>query len=83
VRKLDGCKYNVARWLSPKPAKSHHEKLLDPAKNPVTNFQLKPAKNSEIVAEKLPFQRFSNETCKAMYQFLILHSQSMDQTIGL
>jgi len=34
---------SVARWLSPKPAKSRHEKLLDPAKKHVTNFQLKPA----------------------------------------
>jgi len=40
---------SIARWLSPKPAKSRHEKLLDPAKNKVTNFQLKPAKNSEIL----------------------------------
>jgi len=31
---------SVARWLSPKPARSYHEKLLDPAKNHVTNFQL-------------------------------------------
>jgi len=31
----------VARWLSLKPAKSRHEKLLDPSKNHVTNFQLK------------------------------------------
>jgi len=29
---------SVARWLSPKPAKSCHEKLLDPAKNHVTKF---------------------------------------------
>jgi len=35
--------YSVARWLSPKPAKSRHKKLLDPAKNHVTNFQLKSA----------------------------------------
>jgi len=32
---------SVARWLSPQPAKSRQEKLLDPAKNHVTNFQLK------------------------------------------
>jgi len=32
---------SVARWLSPKPAKLRHEKLLDPAKNHVKNFQLK------------------------------------------
>jgi len=38
--------YSVARWLSPKPVKSCHEKLLNPAKNHVTNFQLKSAKNS-------------------------------------
>jgi len=29
---------SVARWLSPKPAESCHEKLLDPAKNHVTKF---------------------------------------------
>jgi len=34
---------SVARWFSPKPAKSRHEKLLDPAENHVTNFQLKSA----------------------------------------
>jgi len=34
---------SVARWLSPKPAISRHEKMLDPAKNKVTNFQLKSA----------------------------------------
>ena len=34
---------SVARWLSRKPAKSRHEKLLDPAKNRVTNFQMKTA----------------------------------------
>jgi len=37
---------SVARWLSPKPARSYHEKLLDPAKNHVTNVHLKSAKNS-------------------------------------
>jgi len=31
--------HSVARWLSPKPAKSCHEKLLDPAKkNMSQNF---------------------------------------------
>jgi len=34
---------SVARWLPPKPAKPRHEKLLDPARNHVTNFQLKSA----------------------------------------
>jgi len=36
---------SVARWLSPKPAKSRHEKLLllDPAPTHVTNFQHKSA----------------------------------------
>jgi len=48
---------SVARWLSPKPAKSYHEKLLDPSKNHVTNFQLKPVKNSEILLKKLLFLR--------------------------
>jgi len=37
---------NVARWLSPKPAKCCHEKLLDPAKKHVTTFQLKSAKKT-------------------------------------
>jgi len=46
---------SVARWLSPKPAKSYLEKLVDPAKNHVTNFQLKPAKNIEILLKKLQF----------------------------
>ena len=46
---------NVARWLSPEPVKSHHEKLLDPAKNHVKNFQLKSAENSEILLKKLLF----------------------------
>jgi len=36
-------------------SQQYHEKLLDPAKNHVTNFQLKPAKNSEILLEKLLF----------------------------
>jgi len=44
---------SVARWLSHKPAKSHHEKLLDPAKKHVTNFQQKSAYNSEILLKKL------------------------------
>jgi len=44
---------SVARWLSPKPAKSRHEKLLDPAKNHVTNFQLKSASNGEILLKTL------------------------------
>jgi len=48
---------SVARWLSPKPAKSRHEKLLDPAKNHVTIFQLKSAKNKEIPLKKLLFLR--------------------------
>jgi len=48
---------SVARWLSPKTAKSCHEKLLDPAKNLFTNFQLKSAKNSEILLKKLLFLR--------------------------
>jgi len=48
---------NGARWLSPKPARSCHEKLLDPAKNYVTNFQLKSAKNSELLLKKLLFLR--------------------------
>jgi len=39
---------SVARWLSLKPSKSCHEKLLDPAEYHVTNFQLKSAKNSKI-----------------------------------
>jgi len=46
-------KHNVAKWLSPKLAKSYHEKLLDPAKKHVTNFQLKSAKNNEILLKKL------------------------------
>ena len=48
---------SIARWFSPKPARSCHEKLLDPAKNHVTNFQLKSAKNSEILLKKLLFLR--------------------------
>ena len=46
---------SVARWLSPKPAKSRHEKLLDPAKNHVKNFQLKSAENSEILLKNCYF----------------------------
>jgi len=42
-------KLSVARSLSPKPAKRCYEKMLDPAKNHVTNFQLKSANNSEIL----------------------------------
>jgi len=42
---------SVARWLSPKPARSCHEKL-GAAKNHLTNFQLKSAKNSEILLKK-------------------------------
>jgi len=38
---------SVTRWLSPKPGKWCHEKLLDSAKNHVTHFQLKSDKNSE------------------------------------
>jgi len=53
-----GLTNSVARWLSPKPAKSYQEKLLDSAKSHVTNFQLKSAKNSEILLEKLLFLRF-------------------------
>jgi len=34
---------SVARWLATRPAKSRHQKLLDPAKKHVTNFQLKSA----------------------------------------
>jgi len=30
--------HSVARWLSPKPATSRHEKLLDPAKNHIIHF---------------------------------------------
>jgi len=47
---------SVARWLSAKrPAKSYHEKLLDLAKNHVTSFQLKLAKNSEILLKNCYF----------------------------
>jgi len=43
-KSTESCTFsNVARWLSPQSAKSSHEKLLDPAKNYVTNFQLKSA----------------------------------------
>jgi len=35
----DSCAVSsVARWLSPKPAKSGHEKLLDPSKKHVRKF---------------------------------------------
>jgi len=43
---------SVARWLSPKLARSCHEKLLYPAKKHEKNFQLKSAKNSEILLKK-------------------------------
>ena len=43
------CPRSVARWLSPKPAKWCHEKLLDSAKNLVTNFQQTSGKNSDIL----------------------------------
>jgi len=46
-----------AKCLSPKSAKSCHEKLLDPSKNHVTDFQLKFAKNSEILLKNLLFLR--------------------------
>ena len=49
----DSCAVSsVARWLSPKPAKSGHEKLLDPSKKHVTKFYLQSAKNSEILLNK-------------------------------
>jgi len=44
---------SVARWLSPTPAKSCHKKLPDPPKNNVKNYQLKSAKNCEILRKKL------------------------------
>jgi len=49
---------SVSRWLSTKPARLYHEKLLDPAKNHVTNFQLKYAKNSEILIKAAIFEVF-------------------------
>jgi len=49
---------SVSRWLSPKPTKSCHEKLLDPSKNHVTNFPPKPAENSEILLKNAIFEVF-------------------------
>ena len=54
-----GLSTSVARWLSHKTAKSWHEKLLDPAENHVTNFQLRFAKNGEILLRNAFF-----EVCK-------------------
>jgi len=45
-------------WLSPKPAKSCHEKLLDPDKNHVTNFQLKSAKKNKFCLKNAIFDVF-------------------------
>jgi len=50
IRKTLGLlKTSVARWLSPKPAKSRRKIMLYLVKNHVTNFQLKSAYNSEIL----------------------------------
>ena len=65
----------------PKSAKWCHEKLLDPAENLVTIFQLKSAKISEMLLKNLPFLRCSKYACKVMYQFLVLRSLSMNQTL--
>jgi len=58
--------------LSPKPVKSCHEKLLDPARNPVTNFQVKPAKNSGILLKNYYFWGVENKLVKLQW-----HTQKM------
>ena len=68
---------SAVRWLSPKSAKRCHENLLDPAKNLLTNFQLKSAKSSEILPKNLLF--WGTKTCKAIYQFLVLQSLLVDK----
>jgi len=57
---------SVAKWLWPKSAKWCHRKLLDSAKNLVTNFRLKSAKSSEILLKNLVFLRWLKETYTVM-----------------
>ena len=66
---VESLPFNVARRLSPRLAKPCHEKLVDPAKNHVTNFQLKPAKKSEILLKKLLFLRCLKKLVKLCINF--------------
>jgi len=70
----DGCHLNLLNWS---------RKLLDPAKNLVTKFQLKSAKYSEILIKKLLFLRYIKYTCKAMYQFCSCAHYQWGQALGL
>jgi len=62
---------SVARWLSHKTAKWCHKKLLDPAKNLVTNFQQKSAESSEILPKNLLLLRWLKSTSKVTCQVFV------------
>jgi len=64
---------SVARCLSHKTAKWCYKKLLDSAKNFVTNFPHKSAKSSEILPKSLLFMRWSKLTYKVTYQFFVFY----------
>jgi len=57
------------------------QKLLDPAKNLVTSFQLKSAKSSEFCQKNCYFWGWLKSTCKVTYQFFVLHSLSVDKGV--